>query len=243
MRTPIPQPASLNLFALLSVLLLGACNTTGEKWDWSDVPEPKEPRIDLVQVQHSVAFVYGSAHLAESEMEKLNGFLNRNAVAAGDPVFVIGGEGPDALVERRRQTVAAYLTHLSLQPSAKNDGFGFKSSAEHSVAVVVRRHIVSLPGCPDFTEQPGRTWNNTIARNWGCANATNLGLMVANPGDLERGRPGGPMDGEYAVLAIQRYRAGETKPLIPEDVGKTQSQQKESSGSSGSSSGLGFGGL
>lgn len=233
MRKHPPQTVSLSLFALLSSLALAGCQTLGEEWDWSSVPEHKEPRAELTQIQHSVGFDTGSAHLGSTEREKLTSFLQRNAVASGDRVFVIAGSGPENLAERRRQTVAAYLAHLSLLPKPRAGDFGFEQAAGNTVAVVVRRHIVTLPGCPDFTDAPGRTWNNTVSRNWGCANAINLGMMVADPGDLVQGRPGSLRDGEFAVLAIQRYRMGETKKLDPEDVKATQEQQKVGEGDGG----------
>lgn len=234
MRNFPPRSVALSLFTLLSVLALAGCRTLGEEWNWSDVPDSKEPRAELAQIQHDIGFDAGSAHLAGAEQEKLKSFLERNAVAPGDRVFVVSGSGPENLSERRRKTVVAYLSHLSLPPSDLAGDFGFEEAGNDSVSVVVRRYIVTLPGCPDFTDAPGRTWNNTASRNWGCANAINLGVMVADPGDLVRGRPGGfKRDGEFAVLAIQRYRAGETKKLDPEDVGVVEDQQKVGEGDGG----------
>ena len=233
MQKHSPQTASLSLFTLLAGLFLAGCQTLGEEWNWSDVPDRKEPRVELTQIQHSVGFAAGSAHLASTEQEKLKSFLQRNAVAPGDRVFVVAGSGPESVIERRRLTVSAYLTHLSLPPKPQAGDFGFETAKNDAVDVVVRRYVVTLPACPDFTDAPGRTWNNTVSRNWGCANAINLGMMVVDPGDLVRGRQDSRRDGEFAVLAIQRYRAGETKKLDPEDVGATQKQQKSGEGDGG----------
>ena len=146
---------------------------------------------------------------------------------------MVAGSGLESVIERRRLTVSAYLSHLSLTPKPQDGDFGFETAKNDTVDVVVRRYVVTLPACPDFTDAPGRTWNNTVSRNWGCANAINLGMMVANPGDLVRGRPGTRRDGEFAVLAIQRYRTGETKKLDPEDVGIVDKQQKVGDGDGG----------
>ena len=64
MPNQIPPSVSLGLFALLSGLLLTGCQTLGEEWNWSDVPDRKEPRAELTQIQHSVGFAAGSAHMA-----------------------------------------------------------------------------------------------------------------------------------------------------------------------------------
>jgi hypothetical protein len=48
---------------------------------------------------------------------------------------------------------------------------------------------------------------------FGCANALNLRLMVADPRDLERGAALAPASGDAAFAAAERHRLGEVKPL------------------------------
>ena len=50
---------------------------------------------------------------------------------------------------------------------------------------------VVLPGCPDWSRDPGYDPRNLPLSNLGCANAVNLGLMVADPGDLATRTPTG----------------------------------------------------
>ena len=49
--------------------------------------------------------------------------------------------------------------------------------------------------------------------NLGCANAVNLGLMIAEPADLTRGRPLGTADGIREAEAVVRYRTDKVKEL------------------------------
>lgn len=202
--------------------------------DWSAVPAEKEARAHPVQYAHTVHFVPGDGRLAIVERQRLETFLARIGAGRGDRVVVAAPEAATAralrLDERRRQAVAAYLSlsHIESRPAVGD--FAVEPPIGETVAVVVRRHAVTLPGCPDWSERPGRTFNNTVSSNFGCASATNLGLMVANPADLEGGRRPGPMDGAFGVLAIQRYQKGETTPLAPEDIGAIETQQKSSQG-------------
>ena len=76
--------------------------------------------------------------------------------------------------------------------------------ADHAV-IGVGRYAVTLPPCPNWSSPPNATYTNAHTSNWGCAVATNLGLMVANPADLVSGRPLRPADGTTAVAAVQRY--------------------------------------
>lgn len=48
---------------------------------------------------------------------------------------------------------------------------------------------------------------------FGCANALNLRLMVADPHDLDAGAPLAPAGVEHDVAAVQRYRLGQVRPL------------------------------
>lgn len=228
-RTPIFRISLIGLAIFAALGLTAGCTDFRE--DWSAMPETREPTANLVRYAHTVHFVAGSVRLETDERAALDGFLARMQTGPTDVVTVVA-HGGDGLAGRRRETVAAYLTHRAVRTQAGGDVRGAEAGPD-DVSVTVQRYSVTLPACPDWSDRPGRSWNNTVSRNWGCATATNLGLMVVDPADLADGRRPGPMDGEAAVLAIQRYRAGETRPLSPEDVGTTQKQQKESGNSSG----------
>ena len=189
-------------------------------------PAWKEPRPEAVQYAHVVRFSPADDRLSGAEREALMIFLANARVDGSDRVGVVGG-GPDArLRERRQETVAAYLSHLGVATGRFANGFGLPAPEGDAAAVVVRRTVVTLPGCPDWSDRPGVNYRNAVHSNWGCATAINLGLMVADPADLRVGRAEGPGDGEYLRLSIERYHKGETKPLAPEDVGKVQESQK-----------------
>ena len=229
-RTPLFRPLLTGLAIAASLVLAAGCDSYRE--DWSNLPEQKEPKVNLVRYAHAVHFVPGSIRLDGGERTLLDAFLAKVQAGPVDAVVVVGPAG-DALAARRRETVMAYLTLRAVQPRAGSAGVDAESGGPDTVAIIVRRHSVTLPACPDWSDTPGRTWNNTVSRNWGCATAINLGLMVNDPADLAAGHAPGPMDGEAAVLAIKRYRAGETKALTPEDVGTIESQQKTGGSSSG----------
>ncbi|MBT3360478.1 MAG: hypothetical protein HN403_12710 [Rhodospirillales bacterium] len=223
------------ILTLIAVFVSG-CQTIAEDWiaeDWSNVPDKREPEVNLVQYVHSVSFALGSTKMEPQERARLDGFLGQSRVGRTTELFLVAPQHQMKADTRRRDTVSAYLKHHRLHPQPASTEFGIEPPAAGSISVVARQYVVTLPGCSDWSDRPGITANNTVSRNWGCATATNLGLMVASPSDLAYGRKPGPMDGEAAVLAIQRYRAGETRAINPEDVGVTQNAQKKSSGSGG----------
>ena len=76
----------------------------------------------------------------------------------------------------------------------------------NSLELEVNTFAVVLPACPDWSRDPAFDGRNLGLSNIGCANATNLGLMVADPGDLRQGRSFGPADGVREAEAVMRYR-------------------------------------
>ncbi len=91
---------------------------------------------------------------------------------------------------------------------------GDPSTAPDEVGVVVERVVVTLPACPNWTEWPNNSFSNQPTSNWGCSTAVDLGMMVAEPSDLNFGRVPGPSDGTVMSSSIERYRLGKTKPMI-----------------------------
>ncbi len=195
-------------------------------------PETKRLKLQAVDHAHWVAFPENRADLLVGEAERLNEFLQHRARAARYTIYVIPARTASAdLAEGRGETVTAFLEnqgfHTRLLPEAP------MAESAGRVRVMVRSYTITLPGCPDWTSDPSHSFDNTVHSNWGCANATNLGLMVADPGDLARGRRPGTADAELLSKRIRDYRKGETTRLDPEDVGTTQSQQKAGSGGGG----------
>jgi len=66
----------------------------------------------------------------------------------------------------------------------------------------VGRYTVTLPACPNWSESLAAEFTNACSGNYGCANVTNLGLMVASPADLVSGRTLAPADAQPAATLL-----------------------------------------
>ena len=133
-----------------------------------------------------------------------------------------------ALSTRRAKAVAAALSHVGTAPvaitmvpmgeamatAAFDDPAGLARDRE--AEIVVAAWTVLLPGCPNWSGDPAFDPLNRPLSNLGCANAVNLGLMVADPRDLGPGTPLSPADGVREAEAITRYRTDKVKALDPE---------------------------
>lgn len=214
------------VFAVTVLIAVSGCQSLGQLMpdlDGPKSPAPKRLQLQAIDHAHAVKFRRHRADLLASEAESLVRFLRLRARAARYTIYVVPDSAPTPeLSEARAETVAGYL-----------EGHGFHTRVlaplpdrTGQVRVVVRSYTVTLPGCPDWTTEPGKSHDNVVHSNWGCANATNLGRMVANPADLANGRQPGAADAELLSKRIQDYRKGETKPLDPEDIGTIEAQQK-----------------
>ena len=217
-----PRDPRLLLRPLLLVAALLAQGCTGDDSRWSAAEAPKENRVEFVTVSHAVHFAPNSAMPAPEEEQALTDFLSQTEFGYGDQVTLDAGPrggqaASDPMAARRIDAVAAMLRRLRVTATRASRPTVEGALARDAVVVTVGRYVVTSPLCPDFSKPEGDDYTNTPTSNYGCTTNTNLGLMVANPGDLVRGTPANAADGEFASHGVQRYRSGEvSKSLKPE---------------------------
>lgn len=210
------------LAAMLVALLLPGCSS---QFDAMNDP-PKAIVVKPVLATHPVYFDDGSAVLSPAEIDGLRAFLGEGRITKIDSITVQAGGSQ--LGSARASRVSDALSNLGythvVAPSSQ--------PGDDGVAVVVKRLAALPPACPDWAQIGQYDPDNLPMKNLGCANATNLYLMVADPRDLVSGRLLGPADGAEAVRTIENYRSGKLDSLSWGPGG----------GSGGGSSGGAFGG-
>ncbi|MCH7550211.1 MAG: CpaD family pilus assembly protein [Proteobacteria bacterium] len=82
-----------------------------------------------------------------------------------------------------------------------------RSGPGGGVVLSFAAHKVKVPECGDFSSMMSRNWTNVRSSNFGCAFQRNLGLMVRDPGDLQKAQPVSGADGTKAVNTIDSFRA------------------------------------
>lgn len=200
-------------------------------------PQPPLPQPQTVPVElgHRVAFATDRAELSPGETARLRRFLAELPPDRRLSARVVGHADQraatrynDALSARRAETVAAMLRSAGIDPvsitlaplgerlasASQDDVPGL--ARDRQLEVLVSTSDVVLPGCPDWSRDPGYDPRNEAMSNLGCANAFNLGLMVADPADLVTGAPTMPADATREAEAILRYRTDKVKQLDPE---------------------------
>ena len=235
------------VFAILFVYVAGGL-VSGCLDTFDGAPTRREPQPKLVEYHHDVEFATNRFSLSREQGRQLEAFVARVGVEYGDRVYLVaasseGVEGQSAgrLAERRTESVSSFLGLNNVEIDALIDDYGDASPLGDTVTVLVHRYVVGLPACPDWTDKPEQKFINQPANNWSCATAINLGMMVADPGDLVRGREADPGDGQMLADSVYRYRKGETKPLMVDDVGTADTFPGGGSQSTGSGSSSGSG--
>ncbi|MBV9686262.1 MAG: hypothetical protein JO096_03515 [Alphaproteobacteria bacterium] len=183
------------------VLALAACAT-----DYSKSEAPNNLRVDGSESRVEVAFAPGSARLAAGEVARLDRLVATGVIRPADRI-TIAAAGPPRLADQRAAAVSSALLAYGIVAETQPLG----PAPANRAIIGIGRYTVTLPPCPNWSSPPTAEYTNAHNSNWGCAAATNLGLMVASPADLVSGRTLAPTDGQPAVNAVQRYMTDRVK--------------------------------
>jgi pilus assembly protein CpaD len=182
---------------------------------WSEVEAQKENKISFIRFSHTVQFRANEDRMTPPEATRLATFMRDQNVGYGDQIYILPGDSN--LAQRRQDAVAAAFVRGGLRVirDIRIEGV---APAANEVRVIVGRHVVTPPPCPNWSKRPDEDFGNAPSSHIGCATTTNLGLMVANPSDLLMGQPTSPADGELAASRVESYRKGLYPSLLQGDV-------------------------
>lgn len=201
------------------VLFTAACSA--DTTFWSPAASPKVNKVTLTHLTHDVMFAANTVDIDSNALAGLQAFLDRQQVGYGDRVYVVAASAnPDPVATRRAEGVSGLLARQGLSATvlANAEWAGVPASG-NGVRVLVHRFVVVAPRCPDWRKPAKADYGNTQASNFGCADAVNLGMMVADPRDLVEGRSMGGASGDAAAAAVKRYRDGKVMPLDASGTG------------------------
>jgi pilus assembly protein CpaD len=211
--------SSFCLRASSLLILMGSVSacTTPSPALWSEADAHKEIVVRQMELDHDVSFASNSAELSQMEIKRIDDFVARQNVGYGDLVE-IRVPGSEPRVEAHR--AAAVGERLARSGIAFERG---RIASPADLRIAVTRSVAIPPACPDWRkpDNDGDPSNTTMS-NLGCANLRNLGLMVADPGELLAGRPSTMGAGEPLAAGVERYRTGKVTPLLDSDTSTTK---------------------
>ncbi len=205
-------------------LLAAAC--TAEVAQWTPAESPKENKVERAVFKHHI---HGG--LGKAEKAKFVQFLKEKAMNPYSVTVTIEEYGHHS-EERVKEIEKVILMHGVPYDLINHEVFieehhgkhhkgqqskCHKGKREHGpsgVTVVVERYLVIPPSCANFSEQIGNANQTHAGSNFGCATIANLGMVVANPRDLVRGRKTEKYDGTVMAAGVERYHKDKVKALI-----------------------------
>ena len=202
------------LLAVLAVVVAGCAQTVA---DWTPAATPHELQVKWVTHEHSISFNNQSNLLSNQASRSLDRFLSEIDLRPSDRLFVDVGPQPGEVVsDPRIGVINEKLDHFI--PGANALAITGEKGSNNRINLIVGRYVVLPPNCPDLSRPTASNSGNYTDSNFGCSTQRNLGLMLADPGDLLRGRTLAPGNGEALSIGIRAYRAGKVKIPVPPKI-------------------------
>ena len=197
----------IRLYPVSAALLLGLVSCVAE---YTKSEAPNELLVDGAESRRELTFTAGSAYLPPAELRKIDQWVLNGSIRPADRVQIAAG-GPPGLAERRAATIKGEFLRYGIVATA----LPVDTVSANRAVVSIGRYAVTLPTCPNWSQSLRYEFTNAFTSNYGCANATNLGLMVASPADLVSGRPLTASDAQPAADAVKRYLEDRVKRPPP----------------------------
>jgi pilus biogenesis lipoprotein CpaD len=160
----------------------------------------------------AVNFAPGASGLDAGQVNQLRTMVATGRRAQRDE-FVVVSDGSGGPMQRlRAQRVSQSLSEAgahwvgtALEPAM--------AMGPNAVVIVRSEYLLGLNNCPTYNPATIANPNEAVMPGFGCANAYNMGQMLARPRDAAVGRPSGPADATVNAAAIARYREGKVRAL------------------------------
>ena len=175
---------------------------------------------------HAIALQPSQAGLSNRQNASLSGFLAQTGRDRGDHYEIrTAYTAPDQVIAGRNSKIAQDLRRSFVSQGVQADRIqlvhvpGFDNTLE----LVVRRYSIISPACGVIDVNLGHEWEDEPVQNrdLGCANAYNLGQMIADPRDLVGGRPFDPASGEREAIGARQHGLGTIPELNTEETSTT----------------------
>jgi pilus biogenesis lipoprotein CpaD len=200
------------LLIVLAAMALGACAFPDPVVQQAVVDTRYDPvRADTVL---AVGFQPGVSRLDPGQANGLRAMVAAGRRAQRDEfVVVIDGSGGTMQTLRAQQVrsslagAGARWVGASVEPAM--------AMGPDQVVVVRSEYRIAERNCPNHSSTSISNPNEGLSGDFGCTDAYNFGQMLARPRDAAVGREPGPADGQVIADAVQRYREGRVRTLMP----------------------------
>ncbi len=178
---------SLTMMVCLAMLSACAPEMDMQGRDPKDVyrDRPIKNKVEKKTESQLVRFESGSQRLSPAGIDALRGAFRHVSPMAVESV-TLQVNPSQQLNQQRHEHLRKLLANMGFRPAALAVE-PTESVSRDEVRIHVDYASVVSPRCPDWRTSPVTTYSNTSQAGWSCAYVNNMGLMVADPRDIERG--------------------------------------------------------
>jgi pilus biogenesis lipoprotein CpaD len=186
------------------VLALAGCHSAGQE-DYQDRYRI-EAQMKTFRAEVPMPRVLPDGTGAEIAM--VPGFLEDYERRARSSMRVQVPRDPSARDLQSARMLLDWLSDRGVETTVVPSDISDLPPADGYVGLSYDAYVAVVPNCGDWSGQTGFNPSNLPHTNYGCAYQRNIGLMLSDPGDLERSRPAGAVDTARQRLVVEKYRAG-----------------------------------
>jgi type IV pilus biogenesis protein CpaD/CtpE len=194
----------------MALVIIGACALAA-----CGDPVVEQARVDMhhqavrADTMLAVGFLPGAGQLDAGQLGELRAMVAEGQRAQRDEFVVVTDGSGGALQQQRARQVKQSLTNAGAR--------WVDTTVEPAMVmgpdtvVVARSEYRIARNCPE--RNTGAMWNpnESVALNYGCADAYNMDQMLARPRSAAIGSSPGPADATVNAAAIDRYRQGRVR--------------------------------
>lgn len=206
--------APLLLMSLGTLLMVAGCKKDTAN---ASLNTQYAARISAEQIFYDIRFSPNN-RISTWQLKGHEAFMRQLGLRYGDRISIDDPE-PSGAAERRA-VVAGLLAKFGLIP--ENDAVVTKGFIPpNGIRLVIQRAKAQVNNCPSWADSNATRHGVDMMNNTGCATATNLAAMVADPNDLVEGRPYKGSTAQTIVKAVKAHHdtpASQSGPLNTSDT-------------------------
>lgn len=215
----------MKIYKLSALLLVFIGGCAPEVSDWTPAQSPKENKVNRAVFTHMIHYPAHASSMDEREKKCLLQFLKKTVLSPHAVTVILeeyGGHSKKRLKDIERELLRFGIPYELITEDYDQDECPpqqhcyqyHKKYSGSGVEIIIERYVVIPPACADFSQMIGDAKQAQQPSNFGCSDITNLGMMIANPRDLIRGRTLGDSDGTVIAAGVERYRKDKVKELM-----------------------------
>ncbi len=215
--------------SVLLGLLAVACADPGRHADYR---RNHTLEVGKTMVSLTINIPFDGRPLSIEDSSNLRGFINDYVNRGRTAVTVeMNTDGSDPYASQKARVAVDLLIRAGLRSneiSVRNAGYDIPGDGTAILSFTA--NSVKVPECGDWSTDNDYNWSNRNSGNYGCSYQRNLGLNVANPGDLKKARQQSGRDPSRSDAVISGYRAGTFSTNGTSSTGTTATGTSSTSG-------------